>query len=93
MEFESLGIFETNNVSSSLVALGAMQDARDVKIIGKQLLGEGIVSLFILGDLGAIKKAFDLGAKAIGSRNEFRGSHIIPLPHQKLFSILSLEKK
>ena len=39
MAIESLGIFETNSVSSSLVALGAMLDARDVKIIGKQATG------------------------------------------------------
>jgi len=93
VEFESLGIFETNSVSASLIALGAIHKENDVKIIGKQILGEGIVTFFVTGNLGALRNALKLGANAIISGNEFRGFHIIPLPHPKLFTTFSLEKK
>ena len=92
MKFDSLGIFETSSVSSSLLALDAIQKEKLVKIFDKQILGEGIVTLFLKGDLGALKKAFNCGAEAIISTNEFRSSHIIPLPHQNLVKILEMER-
>ena len=92
MVFESLGIFETTSVSSSIKALEGMQKEKLVKVIGKQLLGDGIVTIFLRGDLGAIKRALAFGAEAILSTNEFRSSHFIPLPHSKLFSIVGVKK-
>jgi ethanolamine utilization protein EutM len=92
MVFESLGIFETNSVSSSLLALDGIQKEKEVNVIGKQLLGDGIVTIFLKGDLGAIKRALAFGADAILLTNEFRSSHVIPLPHNKLFSIVGLKK-
>lgn len=92
MKFDSLGLFETTSVSASLMALSAIQKENLVEILGKQVLGEGIVTLFVKGDLGALKRAFNFGAEAISSTNEFRCSHIIPLPHQKLLSIFEMEK-
>jgi len=93
MIYESLGVFETSSVSSSLSALEGINKEKDVDLIGKQLLGDGIVTLFIKGDLGAIKRALAFGAEAIALTNEFRSSHIIPLPHNKLLSIIGLKRK
>lgn len=93
MVFESLGIFETSSTSASLKALNAINTEKQVNIIGKQVLGQGIVTLFIQGNLGAIKRALAFGAEAIASTNEFRSSHIIPLPHQNLLSTFGLKRK
>jgi ethanolamine utilization protein EutM len=93
MVYESLGVFETSSVSASLKALDGIIKEKQVNIVGKQVLGEGIVSLFIKGDLGAIKRALAFGEEAIVSTNEFRSSHVIPLPHQNLFSIIGLKSK
>ncbi|MBK7629647.1 MAG: BMC domain-containing protein [Ignavibacteriales bacterium] len=92
MVFESLGVFETSSVSSSLKALEGIQKEKLVNIIGKKLLGDGIVTIFLRGDLGAIKRAIVYGADAIVSTNEFRSSHVIPLPHKNLFSIVGVKK-
>ena len=56
-------------------------------------MGEGIVTLIIKGDLGAIKRALAFGAEAIASTSEFRSSHVIPLPHKDLLSITGLKRK
>ena len=92
MIFESLGIFETHSVSSSIIALKGIQKENSVSIAGKQILGDGIVTIILKGDLGAIKRAIAFGAEAIVSTNEFRGSHVIPLPHNNLLSIVGLKK-
>lgn len=93
MVFESLGIFETNSVSASLVALESIQKEKSINLLGKQVLGEGIVTLFICGDLGAIKRALALGAEAIRATNDFRSAHVIPLPHKDLLNTIGIKRK
>jgi ethanolamine utilization protein EutM len=92
MVFESLGVFETSSMSASIKALNGIQSEKQINIVGKQVLGEGIVTLFISGDLGAIKRALTFGAEAIVSTNEFRSAHIIPLPHKYLLSTIGLKR-
>jgi microcompartment protein CcmL/EutN len=92
MVFESLGIFETSSMSASLKASEGIKKEKQVDIIGKQVFGEGIVALFIKGDLGAIKRALAYGAEAICLTNEFRSLHVIPLPHKDLISIIGLKR-
>lgn len=93
MTFDSLGIIELKSFSASLKILQEIQKEKLVKIIDKEILGDGIVTLFIIGDLGAIRRAFSLGIDSLHSNNEFRSSHTIPLPHKDLLSIFGLERK
>ncbi len=93
MTFDSLGIIELNSFSASLKVLQEIRKEKLVKIIDKEILGDGIVTLFIIGDLGAIRRAFSLGIDSLHSNNEFRSSHIIPLPHTDLLSKFGLERK
>ena len=93
MALESLGIVETSSVSASLKTLEGVLKEKNIKLVGKQILGDGIVTLFIKGDLGAIKRALSFGSEALDSSNEFRSSHIIPLPHSELLSKFGIGKK
>lgn len=93
MSFESLGIIETSSISASLNTLAGIEKEKNVKIVGKQILGGGIVTLFIKGDLGAIKRAITFGKENLLNKNEFISSHIIPLPHQQLLLKFGLERK
>lgn len=92
MVIESLGVFETGSLASSLIAVNAILKEKDIKIIAKQILGDGIVSVFYTGELGAIKRGSNYGADELKYSGDFRGFHIIPLPHSKLFSTLDLKR-
>lgn len=92
MVVESLGVFETGSLASSLVAVDAILKEKNVKIFAKQILGEGIVTLFLAGEVGAIKRGSTLGSDALKYSGDFRGFHIIPLPHSKLFSTLQIKR-
>lgn len=93
MQFDSLGILETGSVSASIIAVNALLKVNEVSIIGKQILGDGIVTVFMKGNLGAIRDALKLGADALKDSGQFRHSHIIPLPHKDLFLKFNLERK
>jgi microcompartment protein CcmL/EutN len=90
MVIESLGIFETASLSSSLVAVNSILKEKGIKIISKQILGEGIVSVFLIGELGALKRGSEFGTEALKYSGDFRGFHIIPFPHSKLLSTFEL---
>jgi ethanolamine utilization protein EutM len=92
MTFESLGIIETSSVSASLKTLSGISKEKEIEIVGKQILGGGIVTLFIKGELGAIKRAISFGKEILDSKSEFRSSHIIPLPHQQLLVKFGMER-
>ncbi len=92
MPLESLGILETNSFSGSLKAINEIKKTNGVKFIGKQFLGDGIVSVFIKGELGAIRKALQNGADVLNSTDGFRSSHIIPMPHKDLLLKFNLER-
>ena len=93
MALESLGIVEISSVSASLKTLEGIQKEKNIKLVGKQILGDGIVTLFVKGDLGVIKSALSFGTDALVSNNEFRSVHIIPLPHSELLSKFGIGKK
>ena len=92
MTFESLGIIETSSVSASLKTLSGIAKEKEIEIVGKQILGGGIVTLYIKGELGAIKRAISFGKDSLDLKSDFRSSNIIPLPHQQLLLKIGMEK-
>lgn len=92
MTFESLGIIETSSVSASLKTISGICKEKEIEIVGKQILGGGIVTLFIKGELGAIKRAISFGKDSLDLKSDFRSSNIIPLPHQQLLLKFGMEK-
>ena len=93
MALDSLGIIELNSISASLKVLQGIRKEKLVKIIAKQILGDGIVSIFITGDLGAIRRAISFGINLLHSNNDIRFSHIIPMPHAELLLKFELERE
>ena len=93
MAFESLGMIELNSVSASLKVLQEIRKEKLVRVIDNQILGDSIVTILIMGDLGAIRRALSLGIDSLLSNSELRFSHIIPLPHSELLLNFGLERK
>ncbi len=91
MEFESLAIFETNSVSSALNAANEMSKVKNVRFVCKEYLGNGIVTCVFKGNLGALQEALKIGKTSISDSNDFRYSHIIPLPHKLLLQKLNFD--
>ena len=91
MEERSLGIFETNSMSSAINALSVIGRDKSISILNKQILGDGIVALIFNGRLGAMKQAFTKGAEHLSKTNEFRTFHLIPMPHKNLLSSFGIK--
>ena len=84
----ALGMVETKGLVGSIEAADAMVKAANVKLIGKVLVGGGLVTVMVRGDVGAVKAAVDAGSAAASVVGEVKSSHVIPRPHSDVEAIL-----
>jgi len=85
---QALGMIETKGLVAAIEAADAMVKAANVSLSGKVHVGGGLVSVFVRGDVGAVKAATDAGAAAAGRIGELVSVHVIPRPHGEVEVIL-----
>lgn len=88
MEKQALGMVETKGLVGSVEAADAMVKAANVRLIGKVLVGGGLVTVMVRGDVGAVKAAVEAGAAAARYVGELVSVHVIPRPHDDVENIL-----
>ncbi len=88
MSLEALGMVETKGLIGSIEAADAMVKAANVVLIGKEYIGAGYVTVFVRGDVGAVKAATDAGAAAARRVGELVSVHVIPRPHAEVEKII-----
>ena len=79
---------ETRGLIGSIEAADAMVKAANVLLVGKEYIGAGYMTVFVRGDVGAVKAATDAGAAAARRVGELISVHVIPRPHQEVERIL-----
>ena len=88
MEKQALGMVETRGLIGAIEAADAMVKSANVKLIGKQQIGSGLVTVMVRGDVGAVKAAVEAGSAAAKAVGELHSVHIIPRPHEDVEGIL-----
>ncbi len=88
MALEALGMVETRGFVGAVEAADAMVKAANVRLIGTEYIGAGLVTVFVRGDVGAVKAATDAGAAAARRVGELVSVHVIPRPHPEVERIL-----
>ncbi len=77
---EALGMIETKGLVCLIEAVDAMLKSANVRIIGWDKIGSGLVTAFVVGDVAAVKAAIDAGAsgRQQNRRSGQRASHSPP---------------
>ena len=88
MSLEALGMVETKGLVGSIEAADAMVKAANVVLVGKEYIGAGFVTVFVRGDVGAVKASTDAGAAAARRVGELVSVHVIARPHGEVEKIL-----
>lgn len=88
MSLEALGMVETKGFVGAVEAADAMVKAANVQLVGKEYIGAGFVTIFVRGDVGAVKAATDAGAAAARRVGELISVHVIPRPHNEVERVL-----
>jgi ethanolamine utilization protein EutM len=88
MNMEALGMVETKGFVGAVEAADAMVKAANVQLVGKEYIGAGYVTVFVRGDVGAVKAATDAGAAAARRVGELISVHVIPRPHVEVERVI-----
>ncbi len=84
----ALGLVETKGLVAAIEAADAMVKAANVRLIGREQIGGGLVTVMVRGDVGAVKAATDAGSIAAKKVGELISVHVIPRPHEDVERIL-----
>ena len=85
---KSLGFIETKGLVAAIEAADSMIKAANVEVVGKKIIGGGLVTVIIEGDVGAVKAAVDAGAAAAQKVGEVVSVHVIARPGQQIEEFL-----
>jgi len=84
MAREALGMIETVGLTPLIEATDAALKAADVTMSGWEKVGSGRVTVFLKGDVAAVKAATEAGAEAASQVGEVVSIQVIPRPHDDL---------
>lgn len=84
----ALGLIETRGLVGAVEAGDAMVKAAKVKLLDKELTTGGLVTIKVIGEVGAVRSAVDAGARAAEKVGELISTHIIPRPHNEVEDLL-----
>ena len=77
-------MIETRGLVGSIEAADAMVKAAKVDLFGKERTTAGLVTMYVCGEVGAVKAATDAGAAAARRVGELVSVHVIPRPHDQV---------
>jgi ethanolamine utilization protein EutM len=88
----ALGMIETRGLVPAIEAADAMTKAAEVRLIGRQFVGGGYVTVLVRGETGAVNAAVRAGADACERVGDgLVAAHIIARVHGEVESILPTE--
>jgi len=86
---KALGMIETKGLVVAIEATDAMSKSAEVQILGIKEIGAGLVSVYVQGEVGAVKAAVDAGAASAKQVGEIVSVHIISRPNDDTVRILN----
>ena len=85
---QALGMIETKGLIGAIESADTMLKAAEVALLEKTHIGGGLVTVCVVGDVGAVEAAVDAGAAAAQRVGELISVHVIPRPHSSLDGLI-----
>jgi ethanolamine utilization protein EutM len=87
----AIGMVETRGLVAAVEAADAMVKAASVTLMSRQLVGDGLVTVIVKGEVGAVKTAVEAGAMAAQKVGELVSQHVIARPDDAVEKVLVSE--
>lgn len=81
-------MIETHGLVAAIEAADAMVKAAQVTLVSRQLVGDGLVTVVVKGEVGAVKTAVEAGAQAAQRVGELVSQHVIARPDEAVEAIM-----
>ncbi len=87
---EAIGMVETRSLVGAIEAADAMLKAASVRIMDFQIVGSGLVSVTVAGEVAAVMAAVDTAKDRAGQVSEVISANVIPRPHGEVDKIFDI---
>ena len=87
---QALGMLETVGMVPAIEACDKMLKAADVELISYENVGSTLVTMFIKGDVAAVKSAVKAGVEAASAIGKVTASETIPRPIRPIGDVVSI---
>ncbi|WP_052356719.1 BMC domain-containing protein [[Clostridium] dakarense] len=84
----ALGLVETIGYVAAIEGLDVCLKSASVEVVGIQKVGQGIVTIEVTGDVGAVKSAVEAAAYAVERIGTLRATHVIPRLHNDVYETI-----
>ncbi|MEG8990189.1 BMC domain-containing protein [Ignavibacteria bacterium 4148-Me] len=84
----ALGLIETKGLIGAIEAADAMVKTANVKLVSKEKISAGLVTVKIVGEVAAVQAAVEAGAAAAQRVSQLISAHVIPRPDDQLEDII-----
>ncbi|MDN9009536.1 BMC domain-containing protein [Brevibacillus laterosporus] len=92
MKNQALGLVETKGLLGAMEAADAALKAANVTLIGlEKLKKDGLITVKVKGDVGAVQAAVDAGSAAARQLNCLFNSLVIARPHEETAKIVTVD--
>ncbi len=85
---KAVGMIETYGLTALIQGADAALKAADVTFAGWKKVGSGLCTVFVAGDVAAVKAAVDAGAVAARAVGQVVSVHVIARPHDDVVGTL-----
>ncbi len=90
----ALGMIETRGLVPAIEAADAMTKAAEVRLIGREFVGGGYVTVLVRGETGAVNAAVRAGADACERVGDgLVAAHIIARVHNEVENVLPTQPR
>ncbi len=88
---EAIGMVETRSLVGAIEAADAMLKAANVKIMDFQIVGSGLVSVTVAGEVAAVTAAVETAKLRAGAVAEVISANVIPRPHDEVDKVFHVD--
>mgnify|MGYP001091638673 CR=1 FL=1 len=88
---EAIGMVETRSLVGAIEAADAMLKAANVHIMDYHLVGSGLVSITVAGEVAAVTAAVEAAKERAGLVAEVVSANVIPRPHDEVDKIFDID--
>ena len=88
-ESQAIGFIETQGFTAVFDAVDTACKAGNVKVLGKEKLGGGYVTVLIQGDVAAVEAAIEAGKERVEGLGTLIAAHVIARPSAEVLNLIS----
>lgn len=88
----AMGMIETKGLIGSIAAADAMVKTSDVHLIKEEKISAALITVFVEGDVSAVKSAVEAGKDEAKQVGELVNYHIIPHPDDSIQDMMYTQK-